>query len=347
LLYYNSTNSIIGGGKNMRNKILIVGIAVLLVVVGFSGCVTEKEGVSQGEQFNGTEPETGLEGKIAYVSSGNIHLINTDGTNEIRLTDGFEPIWSPDGNKIAFSKTEFTEEGGVYSPTYIMNADGTEEVKIQNISEGYSWSPDGSKILFSSWAEGVFTITTDGKNKETIFECQGEIAVFSSDGSKVAYICAQEESDYLYIINSDGTNAKLIEDKISIEYSPYRGLAWSPDGMKIACVSGRTLFVMDVDGTNKIQLDYSASTGPVWSPNTKKIAYWNPYDDALCIINSDGTGKTLVASSDWYGNSPSWSPDGKRIVFNMGKTSSIYIVNADGSGLAQLVYGSYPQWSPS
>jgi dipeptidyl aminopeptidase/acylaminoacyl peptidase len=45
--------------------------------------------------------------KIAWTSGNNqnqIWIMNSDGTNQYYLTDGSYPCWSPDNNKIAYSK---------------------------------------------------------------------------------------------------------------------------------------------------------------------------------------------------------------------------------------------------
>jgi dipeptidyl aminopeptidase/acylaminoacyl peptidase len=47
---------------------------------------------------------------IAYVSDGDIHLMDADGSNQRNLTNhpsyDFLPVWSPDGKQIAFYLVE-------------------------------------------------------------------------------------------------------------------------------------------------------------------------------------------------------------------------------------------------
>ena len=51
---------------------------------------------------------------------------------------------------------------------YVMNADGTEPVRLSNDSDGDNtpcWSPDGQKIAFTSivdWNWDVYVVNADG-----------------------------------------------------------------------------------------------------------------------------------------------------------------------------------------
>lgn len=89
------------------------------------------------------DPNTG-----APVYEYKISTINVDGTGLISTgTVGNDPVWSPDGSRIAFAS-----QGEIFT----MNADGTGLTRLtqNNIhAESPSWSSDGKQIVF---AAGVY-----------------------------------------------------------------------------------------------------------------------------------------------------------------------------------------------
>ena len=334
-------------------KIGISLTVLMIIIVGFlSGCISEQEE----DQSNGTQDEIKLEGKIAYVSDGNIHVINPDGTNEISLTEGKFPVWSPDGKKISYyiyggydgyyGEIEDGDEDG----KYVINADGTGKTRIAEFTTGSIWLPDGERILLikhTTEEPGIYIVNADGSNLVRIAEIEIEGTVFSIDEKKIIY--ENPEENTVYIMDIDGTNiTTLIEDT-----NVYQ-LTRSPDGKKIAYVTMEntaTIYEMDADGKNKITLATSGALAPVWSPDSKKIAYLRykqTYIGSLCVVNPDGTGKNeIVEGGIDYDSRQNWSPDSKKIVFTMDDPSNIYIVNVDGSGLTKLIYGAFPHWSLS
>src|SRR5262249_43496265 len=84
-----------------------------------------------------------------------ICAMDADGRNWVRLTNNpawdSNPIWSPDGTRIAFFSTRNCKDGA--DAIHVMNADGSNVMRLtecQTFGYGASWSPDSRKLLYAS-----------------------------------------------------------------------------------------------------------------------------------------------------------------------------------------------------
>jgi TolB protein len=124
-----------------------------------------------------------LEQKERNDGSSQIHVQNLDGSDDIALThatwENANPIWSPDGKKIAF----LSERHGEYNifALYVMRANGSDVKQLTkpiytDVNALYSWSPDGKQIVIGDINIGrIFIINVaDGKSKELFFLKEGE-----------------------------------------------------------------------------------------------------------------------------------------------------------------------------
>jgi Tol biopolymer transport system component len=181
--------------------------------------------------------------KVAFMSrpesSSNsndweIYVMDVDGSHTVRLTNNnvydAYPDWSPDGTKIAYVSTEFSNT--IFAPKVcVMNADGTNLRQVSNamgVEYRPKWSPDGKYIAFDSGdlSQTSFTvcvIDAGGSNRKTLTELSydAEISSWSPDSSKIVFCSDKTDSQYdIYVINRDGTNMVRLTDSTAADISP-------------------------------------------------------------------------------------------------------------------------------
>jgi TolB protein len=182
--------------------------------------------------------------------------------------------------------------------------------------------------------------------------------LFSSNRATLPFPTGGPSDNYdVYVMNADGTGAtRLTHDE------PYDGTAaWSPDGTKVAFVSGRDgnsdIYVMNADGSGQTRLTThpEEADAPSWSPDGTRIAFRGIQDNKfdIYLINTDKSGLTNLTNSQPVEEHPVWSPDGTKIYFfsegdpSAGRAQGTYMINPDGSGevLVATNVGGY-LWSP-
>jgi Tol biopolymer transport system component len=262
-----------------------------LSVVLLYMCGSENEFKDTNTRIQELQPNFPIEGRIVFQS-------NLDGDNEIylisktkinRLTDNTwddeYPVWSPDGDKIAF----MANPKGNYD-IFIMNSDGSDITPLTSSSfdeKTLAWFPDGKSIVYT---------------RETKKFIRKELILFQIN------------------IHSKKTK-RLIPGYNKGHAIPHV----SPSGPLVTFTAKRTIgwevAVYDMDNGKVTYLDEGGkSCRARFSKDGKKLAYVSNKEDKkgeIFIMNPDGSQKfRLTERNETYDYFPCWSPDGQYIAFN-------------------------------
>jgi len=267
---------------------------------------------------------------------------------------GFQPKWSPDGNRILF-----VSPGDIW----LVNIGDQRFIPLTTDSatdSGPAWSPDGSRIAFVSDRTGgpeLYSINDDGSDLRRLTNAIGFTGGFawSPEGGTIAIIRDIDGVRYLYNMKADGSNLVRLTSGEAITGSS----AWSPDGTRIAFDCARQVCAVNADGTGQVHL--ADGHGAVFAPVGNKIAFVTDRSD-IAVRGEDGT--IIHVAPGIAGDRPVWSPDGASLLFQglepLGYEGccsvacdantyclfiyGIYAVNADGTGLQLRATGRNPDW---
>jgi Tol biopolymer transport system component len=269
-----------------------------------------------------------------------------DGSGQTQLTtlgQNYQPAWSPDGSKIAFTSTRDPGNpdcDGDFTlcnyELYVMNADGTGQTRVTNtpffVEDQPVWTADGQRLTFHQITncgafgcdDAVVTVNLDGSGGQFFpTDCYAVDPAWAPDGSKLAY----EAFGYdlpcgtgLFTANPDGTGKQRVCCDPPLNGSEFAP-DWAPDASAIAvarlvrgacppCNVSTKIAKVPSAGGPETTLRSTAADDPAWSPDGAKLAYsgYPDGDTEIHVMNADGTGDVQLTDNASADSRPDWQP---------------------------------------
>jgi Tol biopolymer transport system component len=224
--------------------------------------------------------------------------------------DASAPSWSPDGTRIAFwardrSRLDTSLKLCIAEPEG-MNIRCTGQITYRNDTP--AWSPDGTSISFAD-VDSVLMLNVNALDQPPDAVRPGgsrfyyQIAL-SPDGSKIAYIGAQDEANSIYVLDLEANETRWLTTGL---YP-----AWSPDGTQLAYHTAFDERLMTVAASDGTPVYITDGRDADWSPDGKWLAFVGgepAFGETNIVIRHLDSGREITLVSNGRLNlAPAWRP---------------------------------------
>ena len=275
---------------------------------------------------------------------------------------GIQPLWSPNGERVAFLRRSKDRNWNLWSvrasggdekqlTTDGINAGGYVTVPFNRVqSKDYSWSPDGKTIVYCTLYEeaSVRTLSVDGSGEAHILvpTNPGLIfysPVFSPDGNLIAYLSRTKEmpADGKHIWSVWVADTRSGKSEITFQKnSRLRLLGWSGDNLVVGTPVDDegsrdprevTFVQVSTSGAGRHDISHVPSAylyNSFLSPDGRYIAVplREEGKDNIWLIPVRGAkGRRITSNTDakLFFSAMAWSPEGKAIYYGKQSTRTL------------------------
>jgi Tol biopolymer transport system component len=198
----------------------------------------------------------------------NLYVSDISGTHPVQIHPSGYPTFSPDGTRLAVSRSD---------GLYIVNTDDTGLRRVADAGGHPSWSPDGMHIAYgrgqggSLWSSGIYVTEVAGGPERYI--ATGLNPEWAPRGNRIAYLGLRGGYAAPCFVDADGSHPMCYSG-----FSVNGGrILWSPDGKRVAFkqASPHRLVVAAARRRHLRRFPIMKQRGRVlaWSPDGRWLAY--------------------------------------------------------------------------
>lgn len=301
--------------------------------------------------------------KMNDKSVSTLWIMNADGSRNRQFIDGSRALWSPDGSRIAFVKSDKNDTPQIFVRFRDVEGVATQVTSFEHAPRSMAWSPDGEHIAFVVRVplKNEWSIKLPGKPKGA--KWKNDPAIIDTLHYRQDRVGLTNTGfDHIFVVPAEGGTPRQITDGKwnvgqrgigVIAGSPI--LSWSPDGKTIAFdgpgkpIEAPHWFESHINIVNVASKEMTSLTdghgvygGPVFSPNGREVAFSGypehnaSYPVSKLYVTSVNSGNTRTLA-DRLPDSPqsvTWAPDGKHVIFTMNKEGqrNLHAVDLNGNG---------------
>ncbi|MDX1646161.1 MAG: S9 family peptidase [Longimicrobiales bacterium] len=304
--------------------------------------------------------ERGWIDKMNDSRESSIWIMDADGSRNRFLVDGSNPVWSPDGTRIAY--TASGEPEGTQIFVRWMDAEGatSQITRLTASPGGIRWSPDGEHLSFTMNVdvEPAFSVDPPGRPEGADWTEPPRV-VTRADYRQDRVGFVDDGRRHIFVVPAVGGTPRQLTGG---DWDHSAG-EWTPDGRELVFSSLRTadaelawreseIYAVDVASGEIRQLTSRRGQdfGALPSPRGDVIAYrgqdfhTDTYrNSGIYLMDRDGADPRLISGDfDRSVNGMQWAPDGSGLYLTVSSegTRNLYFASVEG-GVRQLTEGEH------